>query len=160
MSKDPCDFVECRRCDRREGIGTAQESDSWTEIVPSSVGSRPGDAWCASCVEAYFEEAKTLAVEKGRIPCYDPWRKHSDTHNVGGGKVDDCRPTHIPLTDEQYEEIRTAYQDRRHRVCPECRTSKDEIPTGEVRVKDLLLEGYTCECGWSGIEGEMSFVKR
>lgn len=172
------DWLYCRRCGRRERVGktsshclncgsthSSYNTDEW-KYIPE-IGTSDGvDAWCETCISEYFEEAKAAAVETGRIPCtqYD----HS-THKVAEGAINNCRPRYVPLTRSQLTEIKDAWRERRHFVCPDCGRPKAKIETAMIEVPDAILhpdppmveqEGLRCACGWKGFDPELSFVKR
>lgn len=171
------DWLVCRRCDRRERVGRTlshchncgsqhadYNTDEWHYPASGWWSSSGRDAWCKPCLSEYFEEAKDAAIETGRIPCFH--YKHS-THQVSRSAIDDCRSQYIPLTDSQLTEIRTAYRDRRHLVCPDCRTPMEELTEGQIEAgggglngETYMTDGYLCDCGWKGFRHSLSFVKQ
>lgn len=174
------DWLICRRCECRERVGKTNShclncgsehadynTDEWYYLASGWWTSDARRGWCETCISEYFEEAKSTAVEKGRLPCF-----HSDhsTHQLSGNALEECRPAYVPLTDEQLREINAAYRDRRQHVCPECRRPESEIDKATIEAPEpgtlspdppmTETTGLRCGCGWEGFRRNMSFVKR
>lgn len=160
---------------RETGETTVRTIGSWHMITrppgPNFIidEQHPYRGYCDSCWNELRD--REAVVEQGRVLCSKPG---CNTHRVGSTPYRECKEQGLLVfSDEDLDELEDEYRERRHSVCPDCGTPRDDLSEGEIEVlgyvgpggldgatEMTITEGLICSCGWEGFHYDLRHAKK